>query len=98
MSHSDTTAAPVHAVSPADSQFATPASPAAPTVSTAPPVPHGTPTTADLDGLRPGESLAAGRWPLRLWGALIVLCGALFLDALDTSMVGVALPSIRSSL
>ena len=49
------------------------------------------------DVLRPGESLAAGRWPLRLWGALVVLCGALFLDALDTSMVGVALPSIRDS-
>jgi len=48
--------------------------------------------------LRPGESAASGRWPLRLWGALIVLCGALFLDALDTSMVGVALPSIRESL
>jgi MFS family permease len=29
---------------------------------------------------------------------LIVLCGALFLDALDVSMVGVALPSIRSDL
>jgi MFS family permease len=37
-------------------------------------------------------------WTPRLWGALIVLCGALFLDALDTSMVGVALPSIRDSL
>ncbi|MFD0630297.1 MFS transporter [Catenulispora yoronensis] len=48
--------------------------------------------------LRPGESAASGRWPLRLWGALIVLCGALFLDALDTSMVGVALPSIKESL
>ena len=29
---------------------------------------------------------------------LIVLCGALFLDALDVSMVGVALPSIRTDL
>ena len=34
----------------------------------------------------------------RLWGALLVLCGALFLDALDVSMVGVALPSIREDL
>ena len=34
----------------------------------------------------------------RAWGALLVLCGALFLDALDVSMVGVALPSIRSDL
>ena len=32
------------------------------------------------------------------WGTLLVLCGALFLDALDVSMMGVALPSIRSSL
>ncbi|MEV4759185.1 MFS transporter [Micromonospora sp. NPDC049559] len=34
----------------------------------------------------------------RLWGALIVLCGALFLDGLDVSMVGVALPSIQHDL
>jgi EmrB/QacA subfamily drug resistance transporter len=34
----------------------------------------------------------------RAWGALLVLCGALFLDALDVSMIGVALPSIRSDL
>jgi EmrB/QacA subfamily drug resistance transporter len=29
---------------------------------------------------------------------LLVLCGALFLDAMDVSMIGVALPSIRSDL
>jgi EmrB/QacA subfamily drug resistance transporter len=34
----------------------------------------------------------------RAWAMLIVLCGALFLDALDVSMVGVALPSIRTDL
>jgi EmrB/QacA subfamily drug resistance transporter len=34
----------------------------------------------------------------RAWGTLLVLCGALFLDALDVSMIGVALPSIRSDL
>src|SRR6185436_10339425 len=34
----------------------------------------------------------------RAWGALLVLCGALFLDAMDVSMIGVALPSIRSDL
>ena len=33
-----------------------------------------------------------------MWGILVVLCGALFLDALDVSMVGVALPSIRTDL
>src|SRR5204863_7214948 len=34
----------------------------------------------------------------RAWGTLIVLCAALFLDALDVSMIGVALPSIRTDL
>jgi EmrB/QacA subfamily drug resistance transporter len=34
----------------------------------------------------------------RAWAMLLVLCGALFLDALDVSMVGVALPSIREDL
>ncbi|MER5641999.1 MFS transporter [Kitasatospora sp. NPDC002227] len=38
------------------------------------------------------------RWSPRLWGTLVVLCAALFLDALDVSMVGVALPSIGSDL
>ncbi|KAA2266624.1 MFS transporter [Solihabitans fulvus] len=38
------------------------------------------------------------RWSPKLWGALVVLCGALFLDGLDISMVGVALPSIRHDL
>jgi EmrB/QacA subfamily drug resistance transporter len=39
-----------------------------------------------------------GRLGRRAWGALLVLCGALFLDALDVSMTGVALPSIRADL
>jgi MFS family permease len=34
----------------------------------------------------------------RAWATLIVLCAALFLDALDVSMIGVALPSIREEL
>src|ERR1700752_1422488 len=38
------------------------------------------------------------RWSPRLWGVLIVLGGALCLDALDVSIVGVALPSIRTAL
>src|SRR5260370_26994671 len=41
---------------------------------------------------------AAPRWSPRLWAILVVVCGAIFLDALDVSMVGVALPSIRASL
>ncbi|SEM06432.1 MFS transporter [Nonomuraea pusilla] len=32
------------------------------------------------------------------WGALAVLCAVIFLDALDVSMVGVALPSIEHDL
>ncbi|WP_326596645.1 MFS transporter [Streptomyces sp. NBC_01803] len=38
------------------------------------------------------------RWTPRLWGVLAVLCLVLFLDGLDLSMVGVALPSIGREL
>ncbi len=38
------------------------------------------------------------RFDRRAWAALLVLCGALFLDGLDVSMVGVALPSIDDDL
>ncbi len=41
---------------------------------------------------------SSGRFSKAAWGALLVLCGALFLDALDVSMTGVALPSIRDEL
>ena len=40
----------------------------------------------------------SGRLSAGAWGALLVLCGALFLDAMDVSMTGVALPSIRTDL
>lgn len=46
----------------------------------------------------PAPPGAEARWDARLWGALLVLCGALFLDGLDVSMVGVALPSIGADL
>ncbi|WP_395293306.1 MFS transporter [Kitasatospora hibisci] len=47
----------------------------------------------------PDDSSTGGlSWAPRLWGTLIVLCAAMFLDALDVSMVGVALPSIGSEL
>src|ERR1700683_1687690 len=46
----------------------------------------------------PPERDAGPQFGAREWAILIVLCGALFLDALDVSMVGVALPSIRSAL
>jgi MFS family permease len=41
---------------------------------------------------------AADGWTSRTWLLLVVLCGALFLDGLDISMVGVALPSIGGDL
>jgi MFS family permease len=44
------------------------------------------------------SSPSTPRWDARLWAALILLCGVVFLDGLDVSMVGVALPSIQSDL
>src|SRR6185503_3577828 len=41
---------------------------------------------------------ATPRWDARTWALLVVLCGVLFLDGLDVSMVGVALPSIDADL
>ncbi|MCW2796759.1 MFS transporter [Nocardioides sp.] len=41
---------------------------------------------------------ASDGWTSRTWLLLVVLCGALFLDGLDISMVGVALPSIGADL
>src|SRR5215468_3587880 len=41
---------------------------------------------------------SAERMSARTWGMLLVLCGALFLDAMDVSMIGVALPSIQTDL
>ncbi|MCW3038795.1 MAG: transporter [Solirubrobacterales bacterium] len=38
------------------------------------------------------------RFDRRAWALLLVVCGAVFLDGLDVSMVGVALPSIDSDL
>ena len=38
------------------------------------------------------------RWDASVWGLMAVLCGVLFLDGLDVSMVGMALPSIESDL
>ncbi|WP_344771934.1 MFS transporter [Nocardioides panacisoli] len=37
-------------------------------------------------------------WTARVWALLITLCIVLFLDGLDVSMIGVALPSIGSEL
>lgn len=38
------------------------------------------------------------RFDKRAWALLLVVCGAVFLDGLDISMVGVALPSIDADL
>jgi MFS family permease len=52
------------------------------------------------DALRYRDGLTDGSrgWTPQLWAILFVLGGALCLDGLDVSMVGVALPSIRSAL
>ena len=46
----------------------------------------------------PSRHVTDERWSARTWAALMLLCGVLFLDGLDVSMVGVALPSIREDL
>src|SRR3954454_14811616 len=45
----------------------------------------------------PGTVAAPG-WTGRVWAMLITLCIVLFLDGLDVSMIGVALPSIGAEL
>ncbi|NNH74102.1 MFS transporter [Nocardia uniformis] len=52
-------------------------------------------TTATKTAAAPADSSG---WTLRLWGMLITLCIVLFLDGLDVSMIGVALPSIGTEL
>jgi len=54
-----------------------------------------TSSEALLSDARHGDSRT---WTPQLWAILIVLGGALCLDALDVSMIGVALPSIRTAL
>ena len=44
------------------------------------------------------STAGTSRLSRREWGVLLVLCAALFLDTLDVSMIGVALPSIRADL
>src|SRR5438105_11623384 len=57
-------------------------------------------TGATLTPERPtGSRLITGtNWSRATWALLVVLCGALFLDGLDISMVGVALPTIGADL
>ena len=44
------------------------------------------------------SSSSTPKWDASVWGLMAVLCGVLFLDGLDVSMVGMALPSIESDL
>jgi MFS family permease len=57
-----------------------------------------TTTTLIAPGPEATSVRSAHDWASRTWLLLVVLCGALFLDGLDISMVGVALPSIGSQL
>src|SRR3954454_23145316 len=59
---------------------------------------HVTITETTATTAQPAQRESEVRWSPRLWGVLAVLCAVLFLDGLDVSMVGVALPSIGSSL
>src|SRR6201992_158911 len=68
-------------------------------VETAPAAPaQAEPAQAEPEIIRPVRAVPAPGWSPRLWAVLFVLCGALFLDALDVSMIGVALPVIRTDL
>src|SRR5687768_5999576 len=46
----------------------------------------------------PDPIAGATSWGARTWAMLITLCIVLFLDGLDVSMIGVALPSIGAEL
>src|SRR3954466_11611155 len=48
--------------------------------------------------LCPGMDRSTNSWSASTWGLLFAVCGAVFLDGLDVSMVGVALPSIPDDL
>jgi MFS family permease len=47
---------------------------------------------------QPSQPHASDRLTRRAWAVLLVLCGSIFLEGIDVSMMGVALPSIRSDL
>lgn len=46
----------------------------------------------------PPAPAGRGQWSGRMWAMLIVLCSAMFLDALDNAMVGIAVPPIKAEL
>src|SRR5436190_981955 len=51
-----------------------------------------------LGGHMEQATTPATRFDSRLWGLLLLLCGVLFLDGMDVSMVAVALPNIGHEL
>lgn len=55
-------------------------------------------TVANPARLPIGHVTTGSGWSAGVWILLVVLAGALFLDGLDVSMVGVALPSIGADL
>ncbi|GAC69894.1 putative drug resistance protein [Gordonia soli NBRC 108243] len=60
--------------------------------------PQSPPGSSPPDSGGPGHITSAKNWSKATWILLVVLAGALFLDGLDVSMVGVALPSIGADL
>jgi MFS family permease len=55
-------------------------------------------TTTIAPQAAPTDTSDEGRLQGRALGLMLVLCAAIFLDALDVSMMGVALPSIQADL
>jgi len=84
--HKDGCMTPPQATADTATVPATPVSTTDSTDTTNPTVPAGSHTVHDT------------AWSAATWVLLVVLCGALFLDGLDLSMVGVALPSIGADL
>ena len=50
------------------------------------------------DGSTPAATTPFARMTGHAWAVLLVLCGTVFLEGLDVSMMGVALPSMRADL
>jgi MFS family permease len=56
------------------------------------------PVASEISSITTSSVVRGIRWTAATWALLVVLCGALFLDGLDISMVGVALPTIGAEL
>jgi MFS family permease len=55
-------------------------------------------TSSDASIAGDGRAVAGEKWDRRLWATVAILCGALFLDAMDLSSLNVALPTIGTHL